>query len=151
MRVNVKFGVNLAEHYCVELMNRAHQSVRRRPLVKTLWEVAEKVTQRVNRMLIHGEGLCFLSGYLSVPVTGFLSLHTRWPDQNVSYESLRPGCSARGKKGWNLGSCCNDFNHSKKFQKALSGEFWQHIDLPSHLPALPVQAAVRFCHEVAPA
>lgn len=31
----------------------------------------------------------------------------------------------------------------KKFQKALSGEFWQHIDLPSHVPALPVQAAVR--------
>ena len=93
-------------------------------------------------MLIHGEGLCFLSGYLSVPVTGFLSLHTRWPDQNVSYESLRPGCSARGKKGWNLGSCCNDFNHSKKFQKALSGEFWQHIDRPSHLPALPGAAMV---------
>ena len=36
VRVNVKFGVNLAEQYCVELMNRAHQSVRRRPLVKNL-------------------------------------------------------------------------------------------------------------------
>lgn len=37
---------------------------------------------------------------------------TGWPDKNVSHESLRQGCSARGKKGWNLESWYNGFNQS---------------------------------------
>ena len=150
MRVNVKFGVNLAEQYCVKLMNRAHQSVRRRPLVKNLWEVAEKVNQRVNRVLTHGEGLCFLSGYLSVPITGFLSLHTKWPDHNISYESLRSGWSARGKKGWNFGSWYNDFN---RYLKIPEHSVWWI--LATHRRSLPPACSAgssccQACHEVAP-
>lgn len=67
--MNVKLGVNLAEQCCVliqftELMKGVHQPMRRRPLVKNFSEDAEKVNQRVERVLTHGERLCFLSRYL---------------------------------------------------------------------------------------